>query len=326
MKNRKKLAVYAATAAATATMSLTAAIPASASVRMFVVNGAIGGNGNGNYNGNMNGTYFGGAGQNMDLSDVLSSLCPNLPSSVPSGGNLTWEMDGCFYPGQPNLSGSGQNNWWNCPNQNQPSQNFPGQNCPDQNQPDFNYPGQNCPDQNQPDFNYPGQNCPDQNQPDQNYPGLDCPDQNQPEQDQPNQPINPNPNPPSQGGSTNTSYAQQVIDLVNEERAKAGLAPVSSVDSITEAANVRAREIVTNFSHTRPDGSSFSTALRQAGVSYMGSGENIAYGQRNPKEVMDGWMNSSGHRANILNSNYKNIGIGYYESNGVKYWVQLFTY
>ncbi len=323
MKNRKNITVYAATAVAAATMTLTASIPASAAVRMFVVNGNSSGNGNGYTNGMMNGTCYGGAGQNMDLSDILSSLCPGLSSSLPSCGASAPEMDilrpnlpdnNGLNPGQTNWNCPGQNNWWNGSNQN-----WPGINCPDQNQPDQNCPGTNWPGQNQPD-----QNCPGQNQPDQNCPGQNQPDQNQPSQ--PNQPVNPNPVQPPQGGSTDTSYAQQVIDLVNEERAKAGLAPVNASEAITQAANVRAQEIVTNFSHTRPDGSSFSTALRQAGVSYMGSGENIAYGQRTPKEVMDGWMNSSGHRANILNANYKNIGIGYYENNGVKYWVQLFTY
>ncbi len=322
----KKLAVYAAAAAAT--MSIATTIPASAAVKMYVVNG----NFNGTANGNGNSTCFGGGNQNMDLSDVLSSLCPNLPMSFPSYGNQAPEMDilrpnlpdkGCLYPEQiyqPDFSCPGQNIsdsdcWWSCPDQS-----YPDFSCPDQNQPDQNCPGINCPDQNQP--GQPGQ--PGQpNQPSQpGQPGQP----NQPSQpnqrSQPNQPVNP----PSQGGTTNTTYAQQVINMVNEERAKAGLSPVQQADSITQAANVRAREIVTNFSHTRPDGSSFSTALRQAGVSYMGSGENIAYGQRTPQEVMDGWMNSAGHRANILNPNYKNIGIGFYETNGVKYWVQLFTY
>lgn len=78
--------------------------------------------------------------------------------------------------------------------------------------------------------------------------------------------------------------------------------------------------------HTRPDGSSFSTALQQQGVSYRGCGENIAWGQRTPEQVMNGWMNSEGHRANILNKNYKNIGVGFYQENDVNYWVQLFTY
>ncbi len=126
---------------------------------------------------------------------------------------------------------------------------------------------------------------------------------------------------------TALSYAQQVVDLVNAERAKAGLSALTVQTDITAAANVRAREIKQQFSHTRPDGSSFSSALREQGVSFSGSGENIAYGQKTPQQVMEGWMNSSGHRANILHANYKNIGVGYYQDeNGVNHWVQLFTY
>ncbi len=123
------------------------------------------------------------------------------------------------------------------------------------------------------------------------------------------------------------SYAEQIVKLVNAERAKEGLPAVQLDAQITAAANIRAREIVQQFAHTRPNGSSFYTVLKENGISYMGCGENIAYGQRSAEEVMDGWMNSSGHRANIMNKNYKNIGVGYYQdARGVKYWVQLFTY
>lgn len=122
------------------------------------------------------------------------------------------------------------------------------------------------------------------------------------------------------------SYALQILELVNAERAKAGLSPLKLDLDVTAAANVRAREIKQSFSHTRPDGSSFSTALTQQGISYRRSGENIAWGQKSPEQVMNGWMNSDGHRANILNPNFENIGIGYYQdANGVNYWVQLFT-
>lgn len=120
--------------------------------------------------------------------------------------------------------------------------------------------------------------------------------------------------------------AAQVVNLVNEERAKAGLSPLTADRSITSAAQRRAREIETNFSHTRPNGSSFSTALSEAGVNYRSSGENIAYGQTSASSVMQGWMNSSGHRANILNGNFTKIGVGHYKSaSGVDYWTQLFT-
>lgn len=127
-------------------------------------------------------------------------------------------------------------------------------------------------------------------------------------------------------GSTSTSaYAAQVLELVNEERAKSGLAPLTLDASASSAAQTRAKEIVSTFSHTRPNGSSFSTALTEAGASYRSAGENIAYGQNSPEQVMNSWMNSSGHRANIMSSNYTRIGIGHYETaDGTDYWVQLF--
>lgn len=130
-----------------------------------------------------------------------------------------------------------------------------------------------------------------------------------------------------QPGEEVVSEAEQVVKLVNEERAKRGLSALTIDTKVTAAANVRAREIKQSFAHTRPDGTSFSTALKEQGVTYRGSGENIAWGQKSPEEVMNAWMGSDGHRANILNENYKNIGVGYYQdANGVKYWVQLFTY
>ena len=127
---------------------------------------------------------------------------------------------------------------------------------------------------------------------------------------------------PSDGLS---SFAQQVVDLVNVERAKAGLQPLAVHTGATVAAQVRAVETEQSFSHTRPDGSSFTTALTEQGVSYRSAGENIAWGQRTPQQVMEGWMNSSGHRANILSERFTAIGVGYYRSaSGVNYWTQLF--
>ena len=120
-------------------------------------------------------------------------------------------------------------------------------------------------------------------------------------------------------------YAEAVVRLVNQERAKAGLDSLSVNQAAAAAANVRAREIEGAFSHTRPNGSSFSTALKEQGASYRAAGENIAYGQRSAEQVMEGWMNSSGHRANILNAQYTAIGVGVYRSaSGTLHWVQLF--
>ena len=129
------------------------------------------------------------------------------------------------------------------------------------------------------------------------------------------------------GTETDLSYAEQVVKLVNEERAKYGLSPLTIDKSVESAALVRSKEIEKSFSHTRPNGSSFSTVLKEQGVNFMGAGENIAWGQKSPEEVMQGWMNSEGHRANILNAKFTKIGIGYYQnSNGTNYWTQLFTY
>jgi len=113
-----------------------------------------------------------------------------------------------------------------------------------------------------------------------------------------------------------------VVDLVNAERAKQGISPLAVDADVMEAAQVRAKEIQSSFSHTRPDGRSCFTALDEAGASYSGAGENIALGQKTPEQVVNDWMNSEGHRKNILNSKFKSIGVGV-DSTA---WTQLFTY
>lgn len=121
------------------------------------------------------------------------------------------------------------------------------------------------------------------------------------------------------------SLAGQILELVNKERSAVGLSPVtSSNNALNNAAALRAKEQSQLFSHTRPSGQNWTTVLSQYGVTYRTAGENVAYGQKTAKEVMNAWMNSPGHRANILNSNYKELGIGVYEKNGTYYWSQLF--
>ncbi len=123
-------------------------------------------------------------------------------------------------------------------------------------------------------------------------------------------------------------YRAQVVALMNQERANAGLGGVSQNAALDAVAQIRAQEIVQNFSHSRPDGSSCFTVLDQNGIAYMTAGENIAAGYGTPAEVMNGWMNSEGHRANILNGSFGQVGIGYYtDSNSGygTYWVQVFT-
>ena len=124
---------------------------------------------------------------------------------------------------------------------------------------------------------------------------------------------------------TTNSDVQAVFDLVNKERKANGLRVVTISDELCKVADIRAKEIVTKFSHTRPNGTSCFTAFKENGVTYRYAGENIAYGQKTATEVMNGWMNSAGHRANILSKNFSKIGIVCYEYNGRKYWVQLFA-
>lgn len=131
---------------------------------------------------------------------------------------------------------------------------------------------------------------------------------------------------PDNSVSSESRYISEVVRLVNAERAKEGLAALQMDSSLNSAAQVRAKEIVTSFSHTRPNGANCFTALSEAGIKYNGSGENIAYGQKTPAEVVNAWMNSAGHRANIMSSKFTKIGVGCHNSNGTYYWSQFFTY
>ena len=130
----------------------------------------------------------------------------------------------------------------------------------------------------------------------------------------------------SNAASENGSDVQQeVLRLVNTQREKAGKQPLTMDAKLSQAAQVRAAEIVQLFSHDRPDGTSCFTAMKEAGVSYRAAGENIAAGQRTPAEVMEGWMNSQGHRENILSDSFGRLGVGYTVVNGRAYWVQMFA-
>ena len=120
---------------------------------------------------------------------------------------------------------------------------------------------------------------------------------------------------------TQSEFKAEVLRLVNVERNKAGLAPLSVGSAAAQsAADVRTNEIKVSFSHTRPNGSSCFTALSEAGVHYHAAGENIAYGYRTPAAVMEGWMNSAGHRSNILNPSFTHVSISFDDYS----WTQLF--
>ncbi|WP_458397842.1 CAP domain-containing protein [Anaerotignum sp.] len=124
-----------------------------------------------------------------------------------------------------------------------------------------------------------------------------------------------------------TTQAAEILNLVNQERAKAGVPALTLSEKLTSIAYTKAKDMADKnyFSHQSPTYGSPFDMLKQFGVSYSYAGENIAAGQKTAAEVMNNWMNSSGHKANILNKNYTQLGVGFYR--GGQYgteWVQLF--
>ena len=209
------------------------------------------------------------------------------------------------------------------PDTDTPDTDTPDTDVPDTDTPDTDTPDTDVPDTDKPDT--PDTDVPDTDKPD--TPDTDVPDTDKPDTPDTAKPDTPDTDTPDQDDTQELSeYVREVARLVNEERKKNGLSALELRVDISKAAQIRAAETEVSFSHTRPDGRSFSSVLNDNGISYRMSGENIAWGQKTPEEVMIGWMNSEGHRANILNPNYTSIGIGYYQNaRGVNYWTQIFT-
>ncbi|WP_434750620.1 CAP domain-containing protein [Paenibacillus amylolyticus] len=122
--------------------------------------------------------------------------------------------------------------------------------------------------------------------------------------------------------STQSDFASQVVKLVNAERSKAGLGSLASDALLDKVAMAKVKDMSNNnyFDHQSPTYGSPFDMMKQFGVTYSYAGENIAKGQKTPQEVVTAWMNSAGHRANILSKNFTHIGVGFY--NG--YWAQEF--
>ena len=128
--------------------------------------------------------------------------------------------------------------------------------------------------------------------------------------------------------NSESTQATEILRLVNQERSKQGLHALSLSKDLTSIANVKAKDMMSShyFSHNSPTYGSPFEMLQRFGVHYSSAGENIASGQRSAEQVMQDWMNSSGHRANILNKDYTLLGVGFAEGgSGGTYWVQLFT-
>ena len=170
-----------------------------------------------------------------------------------------------------------------------------------------------------------------------------CPDKNEPPLQEDEKPALPETNNPSKDNDTpsadeNTiissnqtakeaALAAEVVDLVNKERASRGLNALSQDPSLQAAAQKRSYEQTESFSHTRPNGNSCFSVLPEYGITYKGAGENIAYGQTTAADVVKAWMNSEGHKSNIISENFTDIGVGCYISpSGTIYWTQMFIY
>ncbi|HEH6866993.1 TPA: sporulation protein, partial [Clostridioides difficile] len=164
---------------------------------------------------------------------------------------------------------------------------------------------------------------------------TDKPDNNKPESNKPEDNNNSDstnkPDDNNNSGSTSESfsaYQKEVVDLVNIERAKAGLNPLTLDSSISNVATKKSQDMIDNnyFSHNSPTYGSPFDMLKKFGISYKTAGENIAMGQKTPKEVVNAWMNSEGHRKNIMNPNFSKIGVGVAQkSGGSIYWTQIFV-
>lgn len=127
-----------------------------------------------------------------------------------------------------------------------------------------------------------------------------------------------------QEDSSVLAFENEVIRLVNEQRSTNGLKPLTANWELSRVARYKSQDMVDNryFSHTSPTYGTPFQMIRAFGLTYRTAGENIAYGQRTPQTVVNAWMNSSGHRANILNASYTQIGVGYVSSG--HYWTQMF--
>jgi uncharacterized protein YkwD len=189
---------------------------------------------------------------------------------------------------------------------------WPGVMAPGQ-QPGFQAPGQ------LPGFQAPGQ-----------LPGFLAPGQQPgqlPTAPSPAMPV-PGQQPPAAAPSASQqALVQAVLDGVNRERSKAGLAPLALSPQLCAVATERSQDMASRnyFSHTDPDGHDPWWHYQQAGLAYKAAGENIAEGQPTPESVVSDWMNSPGHRANILNPAFRTIGIGVVQSAHGLVWTQDFA-
>ncbi|PFR80466.1 serine protease [Bacillus cereus] len=129
---------------------------------------------------------------------------------------------------------------------------------------------------------------------------------------------------PAEEAKSLSEFEQRVVELTNAERAKQGLPALKIDTELSKVARIKSEDMQKNnyFDHNSPTYGSPFDMMKKFGISYTSAGENIAQGQHTPEEVVQAWMNSAGHRANILNNGFTHIGVGYVESGN--YWTQQF--
>jgi len=124
----------------------------------------------------------------------------------------------------------------------------------------------------------------------------------------------------------NSNMASQVLNLVNKERQKQNLSPLKLDSELTKVAQLKSEDMKNKnyFDHTSPTYGSPFDMMKKFGINYKYAGENIAKGQKTAEAVVNAWMNSEGHRKNILNKNFTDMGLGYLKSGSTTYWTQMF--
>ena len=261
----------------------------------------------------------------------------NCPNKFPSIDDNKDDNDNIEDNNQNNGNNQDNNQGGNIEDNNQ------GNNNQDQDKDDNNQGNDNNQDQDKDDNNQGNDNNQDQdkddNNQDNNQDNNNNQDQDKDDNNQDNNQDNNNnqdqdKDDNNQNDDNNSSNINgfskeqvEVLNLVNKERKANGLKPLTLNKELSNVANIKSRDMIEKgyFDHTSPTYGSPFDMMKKFNISYNTAGENIAMGQKTPSEVMNSWMNSSGHRANILNSTYTELGVGIQkDSNGTIYWTQMF--
>ena len=242
----------------------------------------------------------------------------NCPNKFPSINDDKDDNDNIEDNNQNNGNNQDNNQGGNIEDNNQ------GNNNQDQDKDDNNQGNNNNQDQDKDDNNQDNNNNQDQDKDDNNQ---DNNQDNNNNQDQDKDDNNQNDDNNSSNINGFSKEQVEVLNLVNKERKANGLKPLTLNKELSNVANIKSRDMIEKgyFDHTSPTYGSPFDMMKKFNISYNTAGENIAMGQKTPSEVMNSWMNSSGHRANILNSTYTELGVGIQkDSNGTIYWTQMF--